>query len=615
MKNTQVFTALVAIAFILIVGLVIRYTGAADVTTSAEIQNEPPTINTLRFATTAFNTDDLTSTGILPSVGNTRTIHINGLIQDNNGKTDIASSTISLTFFRTTKGNTCTTDQNDCYRTTTCTFDYTLTSETELAYNCPLDLAYYIDATDTAGAYADDNWTAEVTLADQAGSPATLTATIEVNSLLALNLPDGIDYGTRTLGEQSSSTTNVETVLTQRGNTRADVFVSGGTMDCSANGGLGSLATNAQKWSLTDIDYTATTSIALTASDTKTNRNIRLRTDDQNESSKNLYWNIAIPQSGVKGLCTGANTILITARPPVLDNESWVDTGATLPSNLAFSETVAIDGYVYLLGGQTSNTDNSSVIYRAPTSDPTAWVDTGATLPSNLSYAQAIVIDDYVYLLGGRISGSVYTNAIYRAPTTNPLAWVDTGATLPGNIGGSQVAIIGDSVYLFGGIVDSLTHTNVIYRASTTNPTAWEDTGATLPGNLTFAQIEIIGDYVYLFGGSDSPGSYVDVIYKAPVENPTAWVNTGVALPSVLSYPQSAVVGDYVYLFGGYDGNAFTNIIYRAPVTDPTSWTNTELTLPRTGYFHKAVIDDYIYLFGGHSGSAYMNDIHRAVIE
>src|SRR3989344_2538243 len=311
MKNTQVFTALVAIAFILIVGLVIRYTGAADVTTSAEIQNEPPTINTLRFATTAFNTDDLTSTGILPSVGNTRTIHINGLIQDNNGKTDIATSTISLTFHRTTKGNTCTTDQNDCYRTTTCTFDYTLTSETELAYNCPLDLAYYIDATDTAGAYADDNWTAEVTLADQAGSPATLTATIEVNSLLALNLPDGIDYGTRTLGEQSSSTTNVETVLTQRGNTRADVFVSGGTMDCDA---LGSLPVTAQRYALTDVGYTDAAATALSGTPTAAERNIDLRTDESNELAADLYWNIAIPASGVKGACVGSNTIAIVAQ-------------------------------------------------------------------------------------------------------------------------------------------------------------------------------------------------------------------------------------------------------------------------------------------------------------
>ena len=614
MKNTQVFTALVAIAFILIVGLVLRYTGAADVTTTAEIQNEPPTINTLRFATTAFDADDLTSTGILPSVGNTRTIHINGLIEDNNGKTDIASSTISLTFFRTTKGNTCTTDQNDCYHTTTCTFDYSLTSETELAYNCPLDLAYWIDATDSAGAYKDDNWTAEVTLADQAGSPATLEATIEVNSLLALNLPDGIDYGTRSLGEQSSSTTNVETVLTQRGNTRADVFVSGGTMDCSANGGLGSLATNAQKWSLTDIDYTATTSIALTASDTKTNRNIRLRTDDQNESSKNLYWNIAIPQSGVKGLCTGANTILITARPPVLVNESWEDTGAVLPGPNRSSQLEIIGDYVYLFGGATNGTSWLNTIYRAPTSNPTAWVDTGATLPTSLGWSQSAVIGDYVYLFGG-FNGSAYTDAIYRAPVTDPTLWINTGATLPVPLGGSQSAVIGDYVYLFGGFNGSA-YTDAIYRAPVTDPTSWTSTGTTIPSALWASEIAIIGEYVYLFGGR-----LTNTIYRAPVTDPTSWINTGATLPnSVLSHSQSVVVGDYVYLLGGFNGSSYLNIIYRAPITDPTSWTNTEVTLPSDlGASQIALVDEYVYFFGGIDGSVdnvtATNIIFRALIE
>src|SRR3989344_5691536 len=613
MKNTQVFTALVAIAFILIVGLVIRYTGAADVTTTAEIQNEPPTINTRRFATTPFNADDLTSTGILPSVGNTRTIHINGLIQDNNGKTDIATSTISLTFHRTTKGNTCTTDQNDCYRTTTCTFDYTLTSETELAYNCPLDLSYYIDATDPAGAYKDDNWTAEVTLADQAGSPATLTATIEVNSLLALNLPDGIDYGTRSLGEQSSSTTNVETPLTQRGNTRADVFVSGGTMDCSANGGLGSLATNAQKWSLTDIDYTATTSIALTASDTKTNRNIRLRTDDQNESSKNLYWNIAIPQSGVKGLCTGANTILITARPPVLDNESWVDTGAVLPGVISHSQSATIGGYVYLFGGLIA-ASSTNVIYRAPTENPTAWVDTGATLPVALYASQIEIIDNYVYLFGGDISSVGSTAAIYRAPLSNPLAWVDTGATLPGATSHAQTAIVGSKVYLFGGRGGG-TPLDVIYSADVSGPLTWAYDGQSIPSTLWASQSAVIGDYVFLFGGLASSSVYTNAIYRAPVVLPTAWVDTGATIPVAMSHSELAVVGDYVYLLGGYNGSR-VNTIQRAPVADPLVWEIAPETLPiAISMSQPVVIDEYLYLLGGNYNTGTLNTIYRAFIE
>ena len=612
--NKTIFAVLVAASFLLIIGLVLRYTGAADVTTSAEIQNEPPTINTIRFATTAFDADDLTSTGILPSVGNTRTIHINGLIQDNNGKTDIATSTISLTFHRTTKGNTCTTDQNDCYHTTTCTFDYTLLSETELAYNCPLDLSYYIDATDPAGAYKDDNWTAEVTLADQAGSPTTLEATIEVNSLLALNLPDGIDYGTRSLGEQSSSTTNVETPLTQRGNTRADVFVSGGTMDCSANGGLGSLATNAQKWSLTDIDYTATTSIALTASDTKTNRNIRLRTDDQNESSKNLYWNIAIPQSGVKGLCTGANTILITARPPVLVNESWVDAGATIPGALSHSQSAVIGEYIYLFGGIISGTSTSQ-IYRASLNNPTSWVDTGAVLPATLNSSQAVIIGEYVYLFGG-VAAGVATASIYRAPVTNPLLWEDTGAVLPATLYASQLEIVNDKVYLFGGRSGPSLRVDTIFSADLSAPLVWSNTGQVLPSVLWSSQSAIIGDYVYLFGGVGGGSTYMNTIYRASVTDPTTWVNTGATLPSAFGFSQLVTVGDDIYLLGGYNGSRI-NTIYRAPVSSPLVWEVADETLPTPLSMSQAVaVGEYLYLFGGNTNDpVYVDTIYRAEIE
>ena len=96
MTNTKTITTLITISFLLIIGIVLRYTQAADVSTSAEIQNTTPTVDTIRFATTAYAADNLTSTGILPSVGTTRTIHINGTINDANGEADIASSTLNL---------------------------------------------------------------------------------------------------------------------------------------------------------------------------------------------------------------------------------------------------------------------------------------------------------------------------------------------------------------------------------------------------------------------------------------------------------------------------------------------------------------------------------------
>src|SRR3989344_3695981 len=309
MTNIKIFGTLVAVTFLLIVGIVIRYTGAADVATTAEIQNTAPTVDTIRFATTAYGTDDLTSSGILPNVGTDRTIHINGVMSDANGENDIASSTISLVFHKTSATGACAADNNDCYRITTCNTNYADGDDTQIAYNCEVPLAYWIDATDAGSAFTSDNWTAYVSVADLTSTSGALQATIEVNSLLALNLPDAIDYGTRSLGEVSSSTTNIETVITQRGNTRADVQVSGDVMGCSI---LGTLPVNTQAWALTDINHASST--ILTGTLTPAKRNVAPRTDESNELSANLYWNIAIPSTGVKGTCTGANTIAVIAK-------------------------------------------------------------------------------------------------------------------------------------------------------------------------------------------------------------------------------------------------------------------------------------------------------------
>ncbi|OGG59359.1 hypothetical protein A3C89_02545 [Candidatus Kaiserbacteria bacterium RIFCSPHIGHO2_02_FULL_50_50] len=324
MSKQYMFTALIALTFILIISLVLRYTGAADVSTSATITNTAPTVDTIRFATTAYGTDTLTSTGILPNVGTTKTIHINGTIHDNNGENDIASSTISLVFFRTTKTNTCTGDKNDCYRVTVCDTAYSDGDATQISYSCPVSIAFWIDATDTSSARSSDNWTASISVNDIAGATGNLTATAEVNSLLALTLPDAISYGTRALGELSSATSNVVTTITQHGNTRADLQISGVNMVCD---GLGALPASAQKWSLLNVGYADNAAAELASSANTANRNIFIRTDDANELTANLYWNIAIPATGAKGSCVGSNTLALVAQTFSCGNDAVLYNG------------------------------------------------------------------------------------------------------------------------------------------------------------------------------------------------------------------------------------------------------------------------------------------------
>ena len=279
----------------------------------------------------------------------------------------------------------------------------------------------------------------------------------------------------------------------------------------------------------------------------------------------------------------------------------WSNTGLTLPGNLSSSQSVIIDDYVYLFGGQSAGVA-TNVIYRALTSTPTTWVNTGSVLPSNLEYSQSAVIGNYVYLFGG-FTGALATNAIYRAPISNPTSgWVNTGSVLPAGLYGSQLAVIGSYVYLFGGIDPNGSDTSIIYRASTSDPLTWASVG-NLPSPAYGSQLAVIGSYVYLFGGS------YNTIYRASTSDPLTWSNVG-SLPVYSYFSQIAVLEDYIFLFGGVSNNT----IYVAEKTNPLTWYYAGNIPANLAFSQVKVIGPYIYLFGGNTGGATdVNTIYRSI--
>lgn len=315
MKRNHVLVVLVGLLFVLIVVTTGRLTRAGDTigfesaTTTADVQNASPVVDaTIRISTSAYGSNDFT-TGIMPDVGATRTIHITGRVSDANGEADIA--TTSLAFYRTgvANGASCATDNNDCYRVAACSLNSAVGNDTEVDYDCPVGIAYWIDATDASGRFASDDWTVRVMTTDISQASSTATRSIEIESLLALNIPESIAYGTFSLGDQTTSGNNREMILTQKGNTYADVQLSGSNMGCSI---LGSIPVGNQKWSLLDVGYTAATG-TLSGTPTPAERNITYRDSEVAELTASLYWNIGIPSLGVKGFCSGTNTVAVVA--------------------------------------------------------------------------------------------------------------------------------------------------------------------------------------------------------------------------------------------------------------------------------------------------------------
>lgn len=367
-------TILIAGIFLFIGMLVITgvFTRAGDVigggsespVTSAQISNEAPAVDSIRISNTAYGNDDF-STGITPALGGTKTVHINGVVSDGNSDVDIG--TTSVVFYRTgaTSGSSCTADNNDCYRIASCTVDAAAGSGTEAAYDCSVGLAYWVDATGAGGRFSADTWTAFVSVSDMALEIGSSTVTAEVNPLLALNIPNTIAYGNRALDEETTSATNQETILTQKGNVAADVELAGTDMLCSV---LGSIPVVNQRWALTDIGY-ASSSNTLAATSTAAHRNIGYRSDDSVELTKTIYWNIHIPALGVKGTCSGSNVVSIIAVPPeegTLFDGRLANVRYTSPSYSGYTDS---DGNFNYASGETVTFSIGSVTLGAMSTD------------------------------------------------------------------------------------------------------------------------------------------------------------------------------------------------------------------------------------------------------
>ncbi|HLD17891.1 MAG TPA: hypothetical protein VJB99_02330 [Patescibacteria group bacterium] len=282
------------------------------VTTKVAIggDNFTPTVESVFLHKSPFINADAYENGIINDLvaSGTLNLYLNGLVQDMDGSSDIVS--VSGVFYRSGApiGADCLADNNFCYRIATCN---TQTTENpfQLRYSCPLSVWYYADATVGGGRYENEDWRAFIQVNDQVSSSFNNFFSREVSTLLALTIPDRIDFGPRSLGSITTSENNVAMPISQGGNVLADVEVSGSEpLICSENG---SIPAQNQGWALMDVGFGD--SVALTSSAVDTNLNVFYQEDDLQASFKELYWNISIPSSGLRGVCSGSTVITAIA--------------------------------------------------------------------------------------------------------------------------------------------------------------------------------------------------------------------------------------------------------------------------------------------------------------
>lgn len=279
-------------------------TGGGSLGGSSGANEVGPVVSTVSFAYAGQGTPLSFGDGVTPTPGTTTDLYIYGSVVDMNGAGTISS--VDVTFYRSglAQGVGCTSNDANCYRVNNCAL--TQISPSASYYECVVRPQYFADATISGSTYAAENWIALVRVIDATSFSSTKTAPIEMNSLLALDIPSSIAFGEIALGATTTAETNQSITISQRGNTMADIEISASAnLACT---GAGAIPKENLSWALTDVgfDNASTTPLAVTP--------VRVPIEiappeNINPLTADIFLNLSVPESDLQGTCSGAITI------------------------------------------------------------------------------------------------------------------------------------------------------------------------------------------------------------------------------------------------------------------------------------------------------------------
>ena len=239
----------------------------------------------------------------------TKDVTVTATVSDNNSCQDI--QTVKTSVYRSGIGwSGCDTEgeanENYCYALITCTYDTgtcTGSNDVDATYTCTVSIWHDADPTDSGTQYPDQNWLNTVIGYDEALSGYTEISTgVEMNSLVALDVTNAINYGTLAPGGEND--TDKTAAVTATGNVGLDAEYSGTNMTSGGN----SIPVSQQKYDLTggktwsNMDYT------LSGTATERELNCQKTTNHTNPATKNTYFRIRIPDNQPTGTYSGTNT-------------------------------------------------------------------------------------------------------------------------------------------------------------------------------------------------------------------------------------------------------------------------------------------------------------------
>ena len=282
-----------------------------------QASNVPFTINNVAPTVSAVTINGGAAIDLTES--STKAVSLTATVSDNNSCYGTELTTIYGYAYRSSVAYTgCDTageaNTNRCYPEVTCTVDGgTCTDNTDASanYTCTVNIQYYAVPTDTATQYPDDTWLSTIKAIDDdtASNNTTVGAGVEMNSLTAASITNGINYGSLAVGE-SNDPLNQTTTTTPTGNVGLDHEVSGAANMCTdyPTCSVGTpIGVAYEKYALASLTAYSSGSV-LSTSAVETELNVAKPTTGS-PTAKDTWWGILIPAGTVSGTYSGANTL------------------------------------------------------------------------------------------------------------------------------------------------------------------------------------------------------------------------------------------------------------------------------------------------------------------
>ncbi len=313
----KISITIISVSIIVALGLISPEPAAAsqsdeNLTTNVTVSNVAPTVGAITCEPSSLT----------PAAGSNTTVSCWSTLSDDNGYGDINQSKLITNFwFNETKTETSADDLNDHYSNgsasnagTDCT--WTDASGTDITVNCTYKTRYFIDPT-----VSPNIWTVKIVVNDSSDATGNNETTYTVDSMLGLDVKEtSIEYGTLALGETSSEQkTNVTNWCNQLIDVDLRESEYSGQLYCPATGSA-NITTDAAS---TGIRFNETSSFAFVNGTELTGTSTAFVGFDldyydasgttDGESTSNLYWLIKIPDTGVRGTCSGKTEFVAEA--------------------------------------------------------------------------------------------------------------------------------------------------------------------------------------------------------------------------------------------------------------------------------------------------------------